>query len=281
MMRALLIVPALLAGCATTVDTMYLLHGKHTDGDGDRIGVGVGEARRTRSLAYRTGEGIVCRDLEEPFVTTSQVTTHATHPNGYRLPMRFVTAFEATITGIALAGREYTCSRDGCDNRGELYLYLIPLFADLAWGTYRSFTIHNPIVRNAEVRWPGGVEQVQGVAYDSSCPAGTEIVFQDRTDTQVVHIGERGVVVEAELDLALRFVLAHPGFSVGGDIQLTSPGELVAYARTKLAPVAVRTSTDTTVTPSTTVTTPTVTVPSEVCISNPLAEVCAGVRRGR
>lgn len=282
-MRALLAIALLLGGCATTIDAMYLLHGKHTDSDGDRIGVGVGEARRTRSLEFRAGQGLVCHDVEEPFVTRSAVRTHYTNPNGYRLPMRFLTALEASITGITLAAREYTCSRDGCDNRGDLYLYLIPLFADIAWGTYRSFTIHNPIVRNAEVRWPGGVEQVQGVAYESSCPVGTEIVFQDRVDTQVVHVGEGGVVVAAELDLALRFVLAHPGFSVGGQMQLAGIGELVAHARTTLAPPAALPAPSTTVAPTSTptITTPTVTVPSEVCVSNPLAEVCAGVRPRR
>lgn len=187
------------------------------------------------------------------------------------------TALEGGITAVTFGAIELQCATDPAEcvpNREKLYLYSIPLFVDIAWGIFRSFTIHNAIVRESRVTWHGDSTAVQGTTLASSCPPGTEVPLYAETEQLIVHVGDRGRVVEAEAEILLRFVLEHPQFSVGTGFTFDSKGigDLVAFARGKLAPPPVAT------TPSSTTTTPppttTVEVPSQLCIDTPLAEAC-------
>lgn len=274
MIRALLLV-TLATGCATMADVAYLIGGPSSRGAASATAHGTGRIDHHREIAIAPREGIVCRDIETPYVTTTTVATDARHPNSYKAVMQVFTALEGGITAATVAGIELQCAttpQDCVENRDRLYLYAIPLFADILWGVYRSFTIHNAIVRESRVSWQGDQTPVQGTTLASSCPPGTEVPLYAETEQLIVHVGERGRVVEAEAELVLRFVMTHPQFSVGGGFRLDAAGvaDLVAFARVKLAPPPVAAAPATTTTPPTT----TVEVPSQLCIETPLAAAC-------
>jgi hypothetical protein len=269
---------AMLAGCATMADVAYLIGGPKTRGEGLATAHGTGRIDHHREIAIAARDGIVCRDIETPYVTSSSIATEERHPNGYKSVMQVFTALEGGITAVTFGAIELQCATDPAEcveNREKLYLYSIPLFADILWGVYRSLTIHNAIVRESRVTWHGDSAPIQGTTLASSCPPGTEVPLYAETEQLIVHVGERGRVVEAEAELVLRFVIAHPQFSVGAGFTFDSKGvaDLAAFARVKLAPPPIA------VGPApTTTTTTTVEVPSQLCIETPLAAAC--VRAG-
>jgi hypothetical protein len=270
------ILATLATGCATMADVAYLIGGPKTRGDASATAHGTGRIDHHREIAIAPREGIVCRDIETPYVTSSSITTSERHPNGYKAVMQLFTALEGGITAVTFGAIEVQCATNPAEcveNREKLYLYSIPLFADILWGVYRSLTIHNAIVRESRVTWRGDATPTQGTTLASSCAPGTEVPLYAETEQLVVHVGEHGRVVEAEAELLLRFVIAHPQFSIGGDFKFDSKGvaDLAAFARAKLAPPPAAVVRDAT---TTTTTTTTVEVPSQLCIETPLAAAC-------
>ena len=280
-----IVLAAFASGCAVSVDIIHKLSGPEGGSRGGAAAFGTGRIDRAREVRVHPSEGILCRDIETPHVRTSSVDTRVTNPNGYRLATQFLTALEGGITGVYVFGNEYTCQRDGtCDRQREKYLYMIPLFADIAWGIYRSFTIHNEIKRTSEVEFGGTLAAgLEATAQETACPVDTELALYADTETLILHVGERGRVVEAELDLLYRFVVRNPSFSVGTNIQFdaTNVAAFVAFARAKTAPVIAATPREPAraVEVETTITVPPpAPIPASVCIDTPYADACIRAR---
>ncbi|HEY4056699.1 MAG TPA: hypothetical protein VGM39_08820 [Kofleriaceae bacterium] len=282
-MKALLAIACLATGCATLTDSMWLLAGPKGGEQYSGQSVGTGKSTHAREVGVDPHLGLVCRDVETPYANHSRISTRVTNPNGYRLPMQILTGLEATLTGIYVAGDEYVCHRDGCDaDHNDKYVYMLPLFADIAWGLYRSFTIHNEIVRSTEVEWPQNdvLLSNEDSANVTLCPVGTELPLVAMEDELVVHVGEHGFVVDTELDALFRFVSAHPTFSIASGVTFDAArlSELVAWARYKTEPVAV--AKPATPSATTTVAAPpptTIQVPSTICVDGAAAGVNGGV----
>lgn len=210
-MRALVLVA--LSGCAGMIDGAYALSGPKTSSVHAGTSIGTGQGSAWREVEIDAVRGLVCRDLEQPVVRTSEARTEATNPNGYRLPMQFFTVLEAIGVATAIAVFESKCSSEGC-NRDHFYPWLAPFAADLAWGTYRSFTIHNEIIRSTDVSWGGvaGGETSQGIR--EPCGVGTELIAFGGGEQLPLHIGPDGWLVEAEIPSLARFIDAHLTFSI-------------------------------------------------------------------
>jgi hypothetical protein len=269
-----------LTGCATATDLAFLLGGPSVHDRELATAHGTDHVEHAREIAFDPVHGLVCHDLETPYVTDSSVMTHERYPNGIKVPMQLFTGLEAGVTGTVFGIIEIQCASDpkNCvEDRSRLYLYAIPLFADIAWGIYRSFTIHNPIVQDQTVSYPGNSSPIQGSTLAWTCAVGTEIPLVAYTDTLTVHVGDDGHIAPAELDASIKFMLAFPQFSVGGGLKFDSANvaSYLAGERAKLpAPVA-QPPTVTTPPPGPP---PTVTVPSSVCIETPMAEACVRAR---
>ena len=232
-MIARLAIAALLSGCALAADGIYKLGGRHGAGRYVAGGHATGEAEQWREIEIDPRTGLVCRDVERPYVRAPVVRRASEHPNGYKALMQVFTAVEGASVGTAIAVAEHRCSKpEGCSvSRTSFYLALAPFVVDLLYGTYRSFTIHDEIVRSTDVSWLHA-SSTPALTEHAGCAPGTELVLHDRGDQLVVHIGDDGVTLAAELELIAHFLAKHPTFAIAGPnvrLDATHARSLVAH----------------------------------------------------
>jgi len=231
---------ATLIGCATTVDGLYLLTGPHARSRVESASLATGHTDHWREIQIDPRRGLACVDVDVPEVRAATINTSLTHPNGYKAATQFFTVVEVLAAALIVGLHEYGCATNGCGSRIGFYPYLAPLVADIAWGTYRSFTIHNEILRSNEITWNGPTSG-ETMAEREPCAVGTELALYDGGEQLIVHVGERGVTVETELTIIAEFVAAHASFSVGGEhvrLDATNARELAEHVRKPLIPAA-------------------------------------------
>lgn len=209
-MKALALVA--LSGCAVAMDGAYKLTGPNTGTSVASTSLGTGRVEAWREVEIDPVHGLVCRDLERPFVRTAQVDTRVVNPNGLKLPMQFFTVVEALAIGTIVAVHE----AHGGD-RASFYPWIAPFAADLVWGTYRSFTIHDEIIRSSDVDWRGPSQLDAARTEREACAIGSELVVAAGADQLIVHVGERGLLVAAELPQLAAFIDAHVSFAIAGE----------------------------------------------------------------
>jgi hypothetical protein len=230
---------ALVSGCAVTLDGFYKLAGPHARSSTSGPSLATGQVDGWREIEVDRLRGLVCRDVTVPTVRRATVTTRVTNPNGYKAATQFFTVVEWLVAGLIVGVHEHTCATTGCDDPGSFYPYLAPLAADILWGTYRSFTIHDAILRSAEIGWGGPIAGEQTTEREP-CAAGTELVLQGGPDQVIVHVGEGGFTGPAELALIAEFIGGHASFAVSGEhvrLDASRASELVASMRVR-APTA-------------------------------------------
>ena len=225
---------AALSGCATMVDGIYRLAGPEAHVARPGAALATGRIDTWREVAVDPRHGLVCRDVSQPWVRHASLETHAENPNGFKAATQFFTVVEALVLGLVIGIHEHTCATQGCGARTSFYPWLAPLAADVAWGTYRSFTIHDEILRSTDLRWGGTSAAEATFAIDDRCPAGTEIPLFAGGEQLVIHVGEAGWTVAAELPALAEFIAAHADFAVGGErikLHASRAHELVVAVR--------------------------------------------------
>lgn len=240
-MRSLVSIALLaqLAGCALTIDGIYKLSGPHARPAFEGAERATGRIEATREISF-DGAGLVCTDVALPWVKAPKIEQQFEHPNGYKAATQVFTVAEVAALGIAAGVHEHGCATDGCDNHASWYAYLIPLMVDIAWGTYRSFTIHDAILRRSEVTWNGAERPGEALhAVRVPCEVGTEVPLYAGGEQLLLEVGAEGRVSLADVPALGVFVAAHAGISVGGaNIALDASGiaDLVRTVRAAQPP---------------------------------------------
>ena len=204
------------AGCALMTDGIHHLAGPEGGSSSSGTALGTGRTTAWREIAVEPAHGLICREVEQPWVRTAQVATRVTNPNGYKAATQFFTVAEYLALGLVIAVHEHTCATSGCDARTGYYPWFAPLAADIAWGTYRSFTIHDEILRATELGWTGPTGGETTTVWSEPCAPGTEVPLYAGADQLVVHVGTAGFTLEAELPSLAGFLADHATFAVGG-----------------------------------------------------------------
>jgi hypothetical protein len=230
----------LLGGCALTVDAAYKISGPRHRATTQAAELATGRVDTWREISF-DAEGLVCRDVYSPWTRSASVTHAVVNPNGFKAATQTFTVLEAVVVGAAVIGHAIACSRETCTGSDR---WAIPVTAaafgvDIAWGTYRSFTIHNEIMKSSEVTWGGeqASEPLEGIT--EACPIGTDIVLADGAEQLSVRIDQRGRSAAIQLPTLALFIDAHASFAIAGDhINIDRKGvpAIVAAARTAAPP---------------------------------------------
>lgn len=230
----------LLDGCALTVDAAYKLSGPRHRSTMQEAELATGRVDTWREISF-DAQGLVCRDVYSPWTRSADVTHAVVNPNGFKAATQTFTVLEAVIVGAAVIGHAIACSRETCTGSDR---WGIPVAAgafgvDIAWGTYRSFTIHNEILKSSQIAWGGehASAPLEGITED--CPIGTDIILADGGDQLSVRIDAHGRSTAIQLPTLALFIDAHASFAVAGEhINVDRKGvpAIVAAARTT-APV--------------------------------------------
>lgn len=234
-MRAVVVLP-LLASCAITVDVLHAMTGPHSHSSRPAARIGTDRVERWREVSF-DDQGLVCMDVEAPWTRGAHVGAHVVNPNGYKIATQVFTVLEAALTGIYVGGNEISCAQHGCDSRSG-YKWLVPIGLDVLWGTYRSFTIHDEILRSSDVDWTGPEPPDMDIGARVACPMGTEVALYGDSDQLTVRIEADGHGALGGLAGLVAFVAAHPAFAIADShIRLESAGAvaLVEAFRAKLA----------------------------------------------
>lgn len=206
-----------LSGCAAMVDGIYHLAGPQAHSARPGAALATGRVDSWREIVVDPKHGLVCRDVGQPWVRHADLETDVTNPNGFKAATQFFTVVEVLVLGLVVGLHEHSCATEGCGARTSFYPWLAPFAADVAWGTYRSFTIHDEILRSTDLRWGGASVGEAAMTIADRCSVGTEIPLFAGGDQLVVHVGDGGWMVAAELPVLAAFVAAHLDFAVGGD----------------------------------------------------------------
>lgn len=185
----------------------------------------------SREVRLDREHGLMCVDVDEPVVRATFIETQARNPNGIKTLVIIMTALEAGIVGaLASVG-------DSSNYRSPFLL--VPVGADLAWGVFRSITIHREIIQGTVVT-ADGPEHTRVVTMKTPCPPATEIALASDGATFVARIGTGGRLEELELPALVAFLLAHPsvdlargGVRIGVEVKFdaVAAADIVAAAR--------------------------------------------------
>ncbi len=230
---------AITGGCAVTVDAAFKLAGPHHRATHPEAELATGRVDTWREISFDS-QGLICRDVYSPWTRQADVTHAVVNPNGYKAATQTFTVLESLIVGAVVIGNEVVCSRESCtgSDRWTIPVAAVPFALDIAWGIYRSFTIHNEILRSSHVAWGGErpSDPLEGLV--EACPVGTDIVLTDGGEQLLVRVEEGGRSASLQLPALALFIDAHASFAVAGEhINVERKGipSIVAAAHTAAA----------------------------------------------
>lgn len=192
-MRRLCLLVGLLAlnGCAGTFDLMYLLSGPKGDRDSRTALRETDPTQRWRAVSFDKTHGLVCEEIEQSSGSGFEQRVETENPNGWLTTTWAGTLVDGAITTAVILLEELSCREEKggpCVDRTVLYPAFTPIFASLAWGIYRSLTIH------PETFLQGDIVPVTGTPepFSAPCEMGTVVTLQSGTQTYDVSVDEGG-----------------------------------------------------------------------------------------